>query len=205
MNILHYYDVKNMEKKYSKLKGNGKLHMHIKNGYVSIYDKNIIRSMSNYECEQIPFLEKLSFKDKTEYFYGGYFLYELDIYPMGTWVILKPSTDYLIRQISDMLEKGVKQITITNFECDKNHEQQEILVDFIISIIKKYNVEINIYTESEVVVNRVGRHIIEENISCDKIDIMLPTCEKTYFDSEGDIIDYPLGTFATLDLMIDYA
>lgn len=204
MKMLHNYYVQNMVKKYSKLKGNGKLHMHIKNDFVSAYDKNIIRSMSNYECEEIPFLERLNFKDKTTYLYGGYFLYALDVYPMGTWIVLKPSTDYLIRQISDMLEQGVKEITITNFECDKNHEQQEILIDFIISIIKKYNVEINIYTESEIVVNRVGRHIIEKNISCDNVDIMLPTCEKTYFDDEGDIIDYPLGTFGTLELMIDY-
>ena len=92
---------------------------------------------------------------------------------------------------------------------------QATLIDLFIKAIKlgkkrKINIKFVLETHSETIVNRVGRHIIEENYNSEdaKIFIFNPSQEKsiklqeTSYDSEGDIYEWPLGFFGAEDILL---
>lgn len=92
---------------------------------------------------------------------------------------------------------------------------QATLIDLFIKVIKlgkkrKINIKFVLETHSETIVNRVGRHIIEENYNSEdaKIFIFNPSQEKsiklqeTSYDSEGDIYEWPLGFFGAEDILL---
>lgn len=158
-----------------------------------------IKPLSLYEYSNLPYQKKMEYLKivKTyNYILEGYLNYRnINI------LSLRLNTRILLHQIADKINE--EYIYIKNIECDKTNYDISVILDFIIFILKRYDTHISIYTYNEFVVNRIGRYIIEEIISCDNINVMLlhnNEIIKTKYDNEGDIINYPLGFFSGIDM-----
>lgn len=90
---------------------------------------------------------------------------------------------------------------------------QATLIDVFIKVIKlgkkkKINIKFVLETHSETIINRVGRHIIEENMESENVQIMIFEKEKekleiiqTNITPDGIIEKWPLGFFEPKELL----
>lgn len=104
---------------------------------------------------------------------------------------------------------NTKEIIIEIPESILHNYYIDIMLDFIVMLYKKYNTNFTILTRAECVINRLGRHIIEENLESKDISIEFhydnkiqyskfadyeTEDEKNKYDA-GEIINYPFGFF----------
>lgn len=91
---------------------------------------------------------------------------------------------------------------------------QATLIDIFIKAInlgrrKGINIKFILETHSETIVNRVGRHIIEENYKQNDAKIFIfnnqenkVELQETFYNSDGDIEKWPLGFFGAEDIIL---
>lgn len=60
------------------------------------------------------------------------------------------------------------------------------MLDFIVMLYKKYNTNFTILTRAECVINRLGRHIIEENLESKDIIIEFHYNNEIYYSYFAD-------------------
>lgn len=84
------------------------------------------------------------------------------------------------------------------FECGINNKQQCVIIDYIVHLSKSTEYDISICTNSEVIINRIGRHIAEDNIDNEQISIFLHNKDKIHkckFTENGIITNWISGFF----------
>ena len=104
---------------------------------------------------------------------------------------------------------NTKEIIIEIPESILHNYYIDIMLDFIVMLYKKYNTNFTILTRAECVINRLGRHIIEENLESKDIIIEFHYNNEIYYSyfadynkknekykyDAGEIINYPFGFF----------
>lgn len=154
---------------------------------------NLIIGSSNYLSQQKLSYEKTSLYNQfKDYMQLSSFNINLND--------LSSSTNLILYEIwYNIFKKHNKSITLLEFECGINNKQQCIVIDFIINLLNKnLDIQFNIITNSEVVLNRIGRHIVEDNFNNENIVILLQhknTFNKCLINQEGIVTGWIDGFF----------
>lgn len=123
------------------------------------------------------------------------------------------NNDKVIRRRLPWLENNNLVFLIEQPELHLHPAMQATLIDVFIKAIKlgkkkKINIKFVLETHSETIINRIGRHIIEENLESENVEIMIFENEKdkleiikTNITPDGIIEKWPLGFFEPKELL----
>lgn len=117
---------------------------------------------------------------------------------------LLPSTQYVLYKICKYGYLRKQDLYLEEFEYGINNKEQCLIIDSIIYLMNNnHSLNVSIRSHSEVILNRIGRHIIENNFDCQKILIYMKDKTKSIeckINEDGMVKPWISGFFEGEDL-----